>query len=249
MTRLSWATPSQRTFEAGVDRGVLYVGATPGVPWNGLISVTERTVDLRSETGYLDGQQFYKRLGPEEFAAKIEAFTYPDEFIFSEGFSDSQIRGSFGMCYRTRLNSDNYRLHLIYNALATVDDRAHSTINSSVDLTPFVWDVSTSAKPYLGVAPTAHLMVDTSLAWIDAISAIEDLLYGTDLQAPRLPLPSEVLLLFQANTRLKIVDHGDGTWTASGPDEAVRMLTSTEFEINGPSAIFLTEDTYQVSTY
>jgi len=45
MTRLAWDTTGDRTFEAGVDRGVLFIpdetGAyTFGVAWNGLTSVT-----------------------------------------------------------------------------------------------------------------------------------------------------------------------------------------------------------------
>ncbi len=80
------------------------------------------------------------------------------------------------------------------------------------------------------------------------IQAIEDLLYGSASTAPRLPDPQEILDLFEEGAILKIIDHGDGTWTAIGPDDVVYMTDPDTFEINWPSVVYLDEDTYQVSS-
>ena len=84
------------------------------------------------------------------------------------------------------------------------------------------------------------------VAYSAAISDLEDMLYGTNAEAPRLPLPDEIISIFEENALLRIIDHGDGTWTAIGPDEAITMITPTEFEIDWPSATYLDEETYTI---
>jgi hypothetical protein len=58
----------------------------------------------------------------------------------------------------------------------------------------------------------------------------------------------KVLEMFESGAILRIVDHGDGTWTATGPDEAIKMLSSTMFEITWPSAIYIDTETYKISS-
>lgn len=58
----------------------------------------------------------------------------------------------------------------------------------------------------------------------------------------------EVVAMFENASLLKITDHGDGSWTAEGPDEAIQMLSPTEFEITWPSAVYLSSDTYRISS-
>lgn len=41
MPRVVWNDVGKKRYEAGVDRGVLYLPDGSGVPWNGLISVEE----------------------------------------------------------------------------------------------------------------------------------------------------------------------------------------------------------------
>lgn len=100
-----------------------------------------------------------------------------------------------------------------------------------------------------GHAPTSHIIIDEKTTWHEALTALTNALYGTASTNPRLPSPEEVLAIFYNNATLRIIDHGDGTWTAIGPDDVVKMLSTTEFQINWPSAVYLNSTTYQVSNY
>ena len=54
-------------------------------------------------------------------------------------------------------------------------------------------------------------------------------------------MPDAALLLGSA-------DHGDGTWTAIGPPEAIKMVSPTEFEISWPSAKPIDGASYTISS-
>jgi hypothetical protein len=79
MTALVWDQDTDRTFETGIDRGVLYpIGiGRPAVVWNGLTAVTETgSRDLKEY--YYEGIKIFARVVPGAFSGKIEAVTYPD---------------------------------------------------------------------------------------------------------------------------------------------------------------------------
>jgi len=238
MTRLSWGSSGERIYETGVDRGVLYPYGKGGVPWNGLISVKESSSDFNVSANYVDGRKFNQQHVPGSFAATIEAVTYPDEF---------EEQKPFGLCYRTSYGA-GYRLHLVYNALATPADKDYSSLDGDPNVTTFSWDISTRPARLEGSMPSAHLIIDTNLAYSWTVKAFEDLVYGTEENQARLPSPQEVLGLFDDNSILKITDHGDGTWTAEGPDNVVQMISDTEFQINWPSAVYIDTVTYKVSS-
>lgn len=65
---------------------------------------------------------------------------------------------------------------------------------------------------------------------------------------PRFPTLEELLDIFESGVILRITDHGDGTWTADGPDSAIQMLTESMFRITWPSAVYISADTYQISS-
>jgi hypothetical protein len=245
MTRLSWGNAIERIYEAGVDRGVLYPFGRGGIPWNGLVSVKESTSEFDVSANYVDGLKYQRRHTPGSYAATIEALTYPDEF---------EEQKPFGFSYRTMIGnavagSDyGYRLHLVYNALAAPADKDFSSLDGDSSETTFSWDITTRPIQIEGHGPSAHLIVDTTKAYSWTVKAFEDLIYGTEASQARLPSPQEVLDLFDANSVLKITNHGDGTWTAEGPDDLVQMVSATEFRIDWPSVVFLDNDTYQISS-
>jgi hypothetical protein len=80
------------------------------------------------------------------------------------------------------------------------------------------------------------------------MAAVEEVLYGNDTTAPRLPTPRELLDLFIDNALLKITDNGDGTWSAEGPDSILQILVNDQFTIDWPSVITLDEDRVQISS-
>ena len=92
------------------------------------------------------------------------------------------------------------------------------------------------------------MIINSTIAYPGVLSVIENTLYGSADTSARLPEPQEIFDLFEDGAILKITDHGDGTWTAEGPDSAIQMLSATEFEITWPSAVYLSSDTYRISS-
>lgn len=258
MSKLIWGKITDRRYDAGVDRGVLYPRSGIGVVWSGLMEVSEKSILGGTESRYLDGIKYLERRTVEEFGATIKAFTYPKEFEAYDGISglkSSQKRSSFGLSYRTLTEgifdprASGYKIHLVYGVMATPSATEYFSQNKEADVSTFNWELSAKSEIFNGLSVCNHLIIDASSAWHEAVTALENILYGTSNTDPRLPLPSEVEALFYTNAMLKIIDHGDGSWTAIGPDDVVSMIDDTSFEITRSSAIFISEDTYTVSNY
>jgi hypothetical protein len=242
--RISWDGDT-RVYSQGVSNGILYPQNSPGVPWNGLISVAEKG-DASTSGLYLDGIRYKSRNVPSAFSGTIVAFTYPDEFEPYNGNVSGvtgQSKQSFGFCYRS-----NREIHLVYNALATPSNASYSSISSDVNNVSFSWDFSTVPMNIPGGRPSAHLVVMVDYAQPGAISDLEGMIYGDDANDPFLPDPATVYALFESYATLVIVDNGDGTWTATGPDTAITMLDGDTFQIDWDSAIFINADTYKISS-
>ena len=216
--KLVWDKVGERTYETGVNKGVLYPQAAEGtypqgVAWNGLTAVTESPSGAEATPLYADNIKYLNLMSAEEFGATIEAYTYPDEFgvcngeaSLTEGVSiGQQARKAFGMSYQTKVGNDvnseaGYKIHLIYGALAAPSEKAYATINDSPEAITFSWEVSTTPVEVTGFKPTATLVIDSTKVEADKMAAIEKVLYGdTDVEA-RLPLPDEVLSIINGTT-------------------------------------------------
>lgn len=211
MTRLIWNAVGERTFEVGVDHGVLYVENLDGVPWNGLISVAEAPTGGEVTPYYIDGVKYLNQPGPEEFEATIQAYTYPDEFALCEGispvnhglFATQQLKRSFGLSYRTKVGNDlesiehGYKIHLVYGALAEPTERPHSSIGETIEPDNFSWHIVTKSPNFIGYKPTSHFVIDSREVPDDLLNQIEDILYGSLDEPPRLPSASELLFIFE----------------------------------------------------
>lgn len=218
--RLAWGKVGERRYEAGIDRGVLYIDGM-GYAWSGLTSVKEGHSGGESRAYYVDGVRYANRLTLEEFEATIEAYTYPEEFGACDGtkslgnglFVTQQRRKQFGFSYRTLIGNDveglehGYKLHIVYNALAQPFDRSHDTISDSFTPSVFSWKVATK-PPVLDFTPTSHFIIDSRSTPDGLMTQIEDLLYGTAQQMPRLPPAGELAYLF-ANYTNPVLDAGD----------------------------------------
>lgn len=262
MPRLTWGKPASRFFESGIDRGVLYVGNNPGVPWVGLTSVVERSTGGEPEPFYMDGVKYLNLPSDEEFEATINAMTYPDEFGVCDGthqpriglFLTQQRRRSFGFSYRTKIGTNlpgkqHYKIHLVYNALASPSERSRNTESTTVEPTEFSWSITTKPPTLSSYHRTAHIVVDTRTTDELVLEALENYLYGTDAEPARLPSPTELIGIFDLVSSITVVDHGDGTFSITGPVDVVRMLDGTMFEVTSPD-ISVTEDgtTYTISS-
>lgn len=212
MTKLSWGAVGERFYEAGVDQGVLYVGANDGVPWNGLVSVSEAPTGGDATPYYVDGVKYFNQLSSEEFEATLEAYTYPDEFAECDGTvsvsnglsATQQKRKSFGLSYRTKVGNDldgvdhAYKIHLIYNAYASPSGQTHSTISDSYDPFNFSWKLTTVPPAFKGSRPTAHFVVDSRETPSEVLSRIEEVLYGSASETSRLPTVPELRYIFES---------------------------------------------------
>lgn len=213
MPKLIWDATGERVYETGVRNGVLYPmveGAYPkGVVWNGLTAVTESPSGAESTPLYADDTKYLNLISAEEFGATVEAYTYPEEFAECDGSATlvkgvtigQQPRKTFGMSYRTVIGNDvnneshGYKLHLIYGAVATPSEKAYSTINDSPEAITFSWELTTTPVNVTGFKPTACLTIDSTKVNKEKLTALEDILYGTQEAEARLPLPDEIATL------------------------------------------------------
>lgn len=215
MPKIVWDNTGERLYETGVKYGVLYVqenGAYPkGVAWNGLTAVTESPSGAEATPLYADDIKYLNLFSAEEFGATIEAYTYPDEFAACDGsaalsdgvYIGQQDRKIFGMCYRTTVGNDTdgashgYKLHLIYGAMASPSEKAYASINDSPEAITFSWEVTTTPVNVTGYKPTASLTIDSTKVDKEKLAALEAMLYGTESEEAKLPLPDEIAALMK----------------------------------------------------
>lgn len=212
MARLNWGTVGERFYETGTDRGVLYLAAQPGVPWNGLTAVKEVPTGGEPTPFYADGFKYANIASAEEFEATLEAFSSPPEFKVCDGiaqvsnglFISQQPRKSFGLAYRTLIGNDlegtdhGYKIHLVYGALSAPSQRDNATINSGVDPVVFSWDITTIPAAIVGHKPSAHFVIDSRTTDPFLLIDLEDILYGSDQLVSEMPSPTELVALFAA---------------------------------------------------
>lgn len=217
MSKLVWDADSQRLYETGVSKGVVYPRAKDGtypkgVAWNGLTGVTESPSGAEATALWADNIKYLNLRSAEEFGCTIEAYTYPDEFAECDGSAEiatgvrigQQARKSFGFSYTTVVGNDTegeahgYKIHLVYGADASPSEKGYQTINDSPSAITFSWTVSTIPVNVAGFKPTATLTIDSTLTDADKMAAIEAILYGSEDTEARLPLPDEIATLMAA---------------------------------------------------
>jgi hypothetical protein len=242
LSRVVWgALP--HLYEDGVDRGVLYLDGA-GVAWNGLVSVDEKEVGTVDTSLYFDGLRY--QIGQEagDFAASVTAFTYPEEFLAYDGYSEGSAHKTFGFSYRT----SDAKLHVVYNAVVRPTQQVHNTSSGSAEVSNFIWDLSTLPADVDDLRPTSHLVLDTK-RFPQVTAMLEDILYGTETTEPRLPDPAEILSLYEGLLILEIIYNGDGSWTAIGPDSMVQPYPDGSFDLSSPSLDRLRDGMFVVDSY
>lgn len=211
MPKLKWDDVGERIAETGVKNGVLFpfvvtegTGAyANGIAWNGLTSVNEAPTGGEANPFYANNQKYLEVMSEEEFAGSIGCFTYPDEFKSCIGEKElvtgisiaQQKRSKFTFCYRTEIANDTngmdhgYKIHIIYNAMAGVSTRDHTTVNETPEFEELTFDVTTTKVSVDGGKPTSHLIIDSTkipAASADKLQELLDTLYGTD-GTPEIP--------------------------------------------------------------
>lgn len=261
MVALAWDKVNERTYQAGVDRGVLYPHDGPAIPWNGLIGMEESS-NSELKAYYLDGVKYLENLSPGEFQGKLKALMYPEEFEEISGLAivtpglilHEQKPKSFSLSYRTLVGNYadgtdyGYKIHLLYNLLAQPDTRSYQTLSNVVQPMEFSWSLTGTPPKLKKFRPTVHVVIDSLKTPIDVMTLIESRLYGSETSLAYLPPIQEIAEYFGYLGALIIVDNGDGTWTAiDESDTYISMLDSTTFQIENVDAI-LSVDSYTISS-
>jgi hypothetical protein len=212
MTRIDWTGIGERFFEAGVDRGVLYVGDNAGVPWIGLVNVNQIQSGGKAVPRYLDGIKISNRTSPEEFEGSIEAFTYPPEFEQCDGTAlldgglrtNKQKRKTFSMVYRSKIGNDvdglgfGCKIHILYNLKAEPSSRGFQTLNDQSEPIVFSWNITSKPISVSGLRPSTHYVVDSRDVPAELFQQLEDVLYGTSITDASLPSPGELIFMFDS---------------------------------------------------
>lgn len=263
MVKLAWDSVGERLYETGADHGVLFLpdggGAyTDGVAWNGLTTVTEKPSGAEANPQFADNIKYLNLISAEEFAATLEAFTYPDEFSQFDGLATptpgvhvgQQARRTFGLCYRTKIGNDvdgddlGYKLHLVYGCQAAPSEKAYNTINDSPEAITFSWEITTTPVLVTDMKPTSIITIDSTKVDADALAALELILYGDVAVDPALPTPDDVIALFEgtiteATPTAPTYDSGTNTIT-------IPTVTGVTYFIDGDpvtGGVVITENT------
>ena len=258
MAKVAWDTSAERFYEVGLDRGVLYTTDSPGVPWNGLISVDENPDGGDVRSLYQDGLIYRQVPVFEEYRATISAYQRPAQFGPCEGryaglsgmVIPQQRRKPFGMSYRTFVgnslgNQQNYQIHILYNMLAKPSQRIYRSLDGSGNAMILAWDVSGTPATVPGYRKTPHLVVDSSLVTPELLAALEDILYGTDVDDPRLPTPSEI---FELGFGFIVIDNEDGTYTVTAPDSVLTILDPDSFQVDSDQAVVIDANSFTLTS-
>lgn len=218
MSKLVWDATGEKKFETGVDHAVLYpVNAQgeykPGVAWNGIVSISETPEGAEPQDQYADNIKYLSLMSAEQLGGTIEAFMYPDEWNACDGNKEvskgvvigQQSRKSFGLCYRTKVGNDvdgqdyGYKLHLLYGAKVSPSERSFETVNDSPEAITFSWEYKTTPIGVTDHQPTSLLTIDSTKCDADTLTSLEEILYGSESEDPRLPIPDEVIALLNGD--------------------------------------------------
>lgn len=271
MAKLSWDDTGKRLYETGTSKGVLYPKKNDGtyatgVAWNGLTAVSESPSGAEETALYADDIKYLSLRSAEEFGATVEAYTYPDEWAECDGsaalaegvYIGQQTRRGFGLSYRTVLGNDamsndyGYKLHIIYNAMASPSEKSYATINDSPEAITFSWEMTTVPVKFRDdLKPSAILTIDSTKIDAAILKEIEDKLYGTENSNPELPTPDWIISKVASSEEQPTPDpepepEPTYTYTAVTPDGTENPSTEGWYERSGEEGSYvytLTEDT------
>lgn len=218
MAVLVWDQTGEKRYKTGVGKGVLFkrdntgkYGA--GVAWNGLTACNLSPEGAEATPLYADNQKYLDLISQEQLKYTIEAYTYPDEWAECDGskeiapgvYATQQTRSHFGFSYQDKIGNDTlgtdygYEIHLIYDSTASPSENSNATENESPEASTMSWSCSTTPVSCKGCKPTSHLIIDSTKADPEALARLEAIIYGSESEESRLPLPDEVIEILNAS--------------------------------------------------
>ena len=224
MSKLTWDNSTERLYETGVQDVALYILKSDGtydkgVAWNGITALNLTPSGGEPTPLYANNKKYLTLMSVEELGGSIEAYMYPKEWAACNGsveaadgmYIGQQARTGFGLVAKTIIGNDaeltkhGFKLHLIYNGLASPSETSYATINDSPEVDPMSWEFTTNPieDTVNGVRySTSHICIDSTkfAAGEDGslnanLQALLDVLYGSANTEPELPSPADVYSL------------------------------------------------------
>lgn len=208
MAKLEWNRPGSRLFEGGIDQAVLFVDGGPGIPWSGLIGLSNKANGGERRDVYIDGVKANSEATIEEYLGTLEAYFYPDAFEACDGLGydldglvrvGQQPRKPFHLAYRSWVGNDidglqsDYKIHLLYNLQVMPSQRKNRTMSRDIELQTFSWDVVSIPEEVPGFLPTSHLIFESSKLYPKILLDLEEIIFGGYYTNSRMPMPTEVV--------------------------------------------------------
>jgi len=216
MTQMVWDDPSDRSYEVGVNKGVIRSKSGLVIPWNGLISVDEGEEEAAVSDTYFDGKKIESEKPRGFYTAEIQGVSLPSQFDSMhlilgraireiQGLADvrpgfhltGQPKREFDFSYQTSISDGGYKIHLVWDARVTASSTGTQSLGETVTPETFTWSVrATPPRTADGYLASAHYVIDSRKTDPDVLIEIEELLYGTPLSFPYFPTPEELLEFF-----------------------------------------------------
>ena len=225
---------------SGLDRVVVYFSDLYSV-WNGVTSLSITPSSEESGAVYIDGTKNTILQGIQNFRSNITCLSFPEEVLDE----------TFGLTFRvfTNVGRTEYDLHLVYGSIATLGSVGRTTTSNLPNPTGFQLTIESTPETTkeFGFGRLSHLVVSSKGLTSEALEAIENFLYGTDDTDPEFPTIDEVVELLESYASLRIINHGDGTWTAKElkPINAI-FVDGEEFIIDWYTANFIETETFKI---
>lgn len=214
--KMVWDQTSEKFYETGIEQVALFqqeAGAYPkGVAWNGVTALNITPSGAEPTALYANNRKYLTLMSVEELGGTIEAYTYPDEWAECDGsatlapgvYIGQQARKTFGLAGKTLIGNDTegtklgYKLHLIYGGLASPSEQSNASVNDSPEAKTMSWEFSTTPVAVKDYEPTSYICIDSTKVDAEKLAALEAVIYGSEDQEPRLPLPDEVATMLAA---------------------------------------------------
>lgn len=219
--RVKWDEFSKKYFSAGCSNAVCY-SFNPetnsydyGEAWNGVTKFTDNPTGAEEQSFYANNKKYISIRGVENYGFSVGCYTFPDNFkkclgkkTVAQGVTVSQQkRASFGFVVTTKVGNDvsgidfGETIHIVWNASTSPTSRDYSSLNENP--TPTEMSFECKADPVEveadGISPTCNMeicCVGMDSETLAVVRQLKDILYGTEDNDPRLPMPDEIIEMF-----------------------------------------------------
>lgn len=168
-----------RQYQYGVNQGILFPSNGAGIPWNGLVKVEDKKLNLNVTSIYDDGIKYDMISDPVESGVKIDCYSYPSALDGLTGYDmdpfgilyDEQELGFFSFSYRVETESGYKRL-VYFNVMAVPSNVSNSTVERNVAPTSYSFD-GECVPVQIGDRRTARLELDSRNVSKELMDAFE----------------------------------------------------------------------------